>query len=266
MNQGDALAKDGMSFAALVGLRDRLSRHELYSRLTTTRNIAIFMKHHVWAVWDFMSLVKALQRQLTGIDLPWRPVGDPEIRFLINDIVVGEESDLDRHGRRTSHFEMYLEAMKGVGATTRRIEQFVALLSQGETVERSLELVGAPAASASFVRKTFAVIGRGQVHEIASLFTYGREDIIPSMFIGMLDRLEVEEGVDLTDLRYYLERHIEVDGGHHGPLARRMVELLCRGEERLRAEAIEAALLALEARVELWDAIVAKFDQVEGDD
>lgn len=139
-------------------------------------------------------------------------------------------------------------------------------MSQGETVERSLELVGAPAASASFVRQTFEVIGRGQVHEIASLFTYGREDIIPSMFIGMLDRLEVPEGVDLTDLRYYLERHIEVDGGHHGPLSRRMVELLCRGEERLRAEAIEAALLALEARVELWDAIVAKFDQVDGDD
>lgn len=115
MNSGEARAAEISPFAALDSLRVRLARHELYSRLTTTRNIAIFMKHHVWAVWDFMSLVKALQRQLTGIDLPWRPVGDPEIRFLINDIVVGEESDLDRHGRRTSHFEMYLEAMKGSG-------------------------------------------------------------------------------------------------------------------------------------------------------
>jgi hypothetical protein len=266
MNQGEALARERGSFDALAELRERLSGHELYSRLTTTRNIAIFMKHHVWAVWDFMSLVKALQCQLTGVEVPWRPVGDPEIRYLINDIVVGEESDLDRQGRRTSHFEMYLDAMRGVGATTRRIEDFVALISRGETVERALDLASAPAASARFVRQTFAVIERGRVHEIASLFTYGREDIIPNMFIGMLDRLDVPEGVDLADLLYYLERHIEVDGDHHGPLARRMVEILCRGEETLQAEAVAVARLALEARIELWDAIVAKCDQAGGDD
>ena len=180
---------------APAALRERLSSHQLYSRLTTPRNIAIFMKHHVWAVWDFMSLVKALQRQLTCVELPWRPVGDPEIRYLINDIVVGEESDLDRHGRRTSHFEMYLEAMKGIGATTTRIEHFIALLGEGTPVDRALYLAGAPEASARFVRHTFEVIGRGKIHEIASLFTYGREDVIPTMFIGMLDRLEVPDGV-----------------------------------------------------------------------
>lgn len=260
MNHGEALAMESSSFADLAALREQLSSHQLYSRLTTPRNIAIFMKHHVWAVWDFMSLVKALQRQLTCVELPWRPVGDPEIRYLINDIVVGEESDLDRHGRRTSHFEMYLEAMKGIGATTTRIEHFIALLGEGMSVDQALDLAGAPEASARFVRHTFEVIGRGKIHEIASLFTYGREDVIPTMFIGMLDRLEVPDGMELADLRYYLERHIEVDGDHHGPLARRMIEILCQGEPMRRAEAVEAARRALEARLELWEAIVAKCD------
>jgi len=265
MNHGEALAMESSSFADLAALRERLSSHELYSRLTTPRNIAIFMKHHVWAVWDFMSLVKALQRQLTCVELPWRPVGDPEIRYLINDIVVGEESDLDRHGRRTSHFEMYLEAMKGIGATTTRIEHFIALLGEGMPVDRALDLAGAPEASARFVRHTFEVIGRGKIHEIASLFTYGREDVIPAMFIGLLDRLEVPDGVELADLRYYLERHIEVDGDHHGPLARRMIEILCQGEPTRHAEAVEAARRALAARLELWEAIVAKCDPSGGE-
>ena len=262
----EAYASDLSAFAALDGLRAQLAGHPIYTRLTTPRNIAIFMKHHVWAVWDFMSLVKALQGHLTGITVPWRPVGDPEVRFLINDIVLGEESDLDREGRRTSHFEMYLTAMRGVGAATGRIERFVGLLEAGREVEEALDLVEAPAASARFVRQTFAVIGRGRVHEIASLFTYGREDIIPTMFLGMLDRLEGGEGLDLADLRYYLERHIEVDGGHHGPLARRMVGILC-GEDPVRyREAVAAARAALEARIALWDGIVARCDAPGGGD
>lgn len=265
MNSGEARAAEISPFAELDSLRDRLAGHQLYSRLTSSRSIAIFMKHHVWAVWDFMSLVKALQRSLTCVDLPWRPVGDPEIRHLINDIVTGEESDVDRQGRRVSHFEMYLAAMNGIGASTDRIETFIDLIGRGKSVSVALLESGAPPASARFVNHTFEVIERGRIHEIASLFTYGREDIIPAMFIGMLDRLEVPAGVELADLRYYLERHVEVDGDHHGPLARRMVAILCQENSVRQGEAVEATRLALEQRIALWDAIADRCDR-EGED
>ena len=262
MNQGEALAREGTPFEILDGVRQQLATHRLYGRLTTTRNIAIFMKHHVWAVWDFMSLVKALQRSLTCVDLPWRPVGNAEIRYLINDIVAGEESDLDRHGRRTSHFEMYLAAMRGIGATTETIEHFIELLGSGVPVTQALVESDAPPASAEFVRQTFEVIERGRVHEIASLFTFGREDVIPTMFLGILDQLEMPAGVDLSDLRYYLQRHVEVDGDHHGPMARRMVGILTDGDPSRTREAVEVARRSLLARVSLWDAIADRCDRI----
>lgn len=243
---------------ATAGIRSRLADHELYASLTSHRSIAVFMEHHVWAVWDFMSLLKALQRHLTCVDMPWTPKGDPEIRYLINDIVIGEESDVDRHGRRTSHFEMYLAAMRGLGASTAAIEQFVELVGNGIDISRALDAVGAPAASARFVRRTFEVIQRGRVHEIAAVFTLGREDVIPTMFLGILDRLEGGGEVDTADLRYYLERHVEVDGDHHGPLARRMVERLCGSDPLCWQEATEAAQVALSERLVLWNAVAAQ--------
>jgi len=241
---------------AIQPLRDRLAAHSLYQSLTTAPRIARFMEHHVWAVWDFMSVVKALQRSLTCVTHPWRPQGDPEIRYLINDIVTGEESDLDRHGRRQSHFEIYLTAMRGIGASTSSIERFLVLLEAGASIPGALREAGAPLAAARFVEATMAVVERGHPHEIASLFTFGREEIIPTMFLGILDRLHPPPGTDLDDLRYYLERHVEVDGGHHGPLARRMVELLVEGDPSRLTEAEQVAKAALLDRLALWDAVV----------
>ena len=241
---------------AIQPLRERLATHPLYQSLTTAPGIVRFMEHHVWAVWDFMSIVKALQRSLTCVIHPWRPQGDPEIRYLINDIVTGEESDLDRHGRRQSHFEIYLTAMRGMGASTRSIEQFLALLEAGAAVPAALQAAGAPLAAARFVEATMAVVERGRPHEVASLFTFGREEVIPTMFLGILDRLQPPSGTDLDDLRYYLERHVEVDGGHHGPLARRMVELLVGGDPQRLTEAREVAKAALRERLALWDGVV----------
>ncbi|MEY2720465.1 MAG: hypothetical protein RLZZ273_1831 [Bacteroidota bacterium] len=239
-------------------LRSELAQHRLYALMTSTNNIARFMEYHVWAVWDFMSLLKSLQQHLTCTTTPWVPVGDAETRFLINEIVVGEESDINRHGVRTSHFEMYLAAMREVGASVTAIETFVELVINGNDVASAMKQVGAPQASQDFVSFTMSVIASGRPHEIASVFTFGREEIIPTMFIGILDTLERNEGSRYDDLRYYLERHVEVDGGHHGPLAERMVEVLCRGNQQNYSDAAIVAQRALQHRVALWDAVAEK--------
>lgn len=239
----------------LSSVRNELQHHPLYARMISTQNVATFMEHHVWAVWDFMSLLKALQQHLTCTTTPWVPVGDAETRFLINEIVVGEESDVNRHGVRTSHFEMYLAAMRETGGSTTAIEAFVELIRNGADVASAMKQVGAPQASQDFVSFTMSVIAGGRPHEIASVFTFGREEIIPTMFLGILDTLERNEGSRYDDLRYYLERHVEVDGGHHGPLAERMVDLLCEGNPERYDEAAVAAQQALRHRVALWDAV-----------
>jgi hypothetical protein len=147
--------------------------------------------------------------------------------------------------------------MRGMGASTNAIEHFCRLISGGMAVDKALEEANAPAAGAAFVRGTMAVIQRGKPHEIASVFTFGREDVIPTMFLGMLDHVNVAEQKDVEDLRYYLQRHIDVDGGHHGPLAMQMVELCCAGDAEREQEALAAAREALIQRIALWDAIVS---------
>ncbi len=65
---------------AVAPHRDAVERHPLYVELTSLVLIHVFMEHHVFAVWDFMCLLKALQRRLTSPTVPWLPVGDPQTR------------------------------------------------------------------------------------------------------------------------------------------------------------------------------------------
>ena len=99
-------------------LRDELKNHELYKSLNSIEDIQTFMEYHVYAVWDFMSLLKALQKLLTTTKIPWTPNEDSASARLINQIIVDEESDLNYDGAPKSHFEMYLEAMEEIQANT----------------------------------------------------------------------------------------------------------------------------------------------------
>ncbi|WP_276483062.1 DUF3050 domain-containing protein [Paraflavitalea pollutisoli] len=240
-------------------LRQQLIQHPVYAATNNVDRLRIFLEHHVFAVWDFMSLLKSLQRNLTSVELPWIPVGSPETRYLINEIVLGEESDVDQEGRRTSHFELYLKAMAEAGCRLAVIDGFIDKLKGRQPVTASLQNSGVPQAAARFVEGTFAVIHANQPATQAAVFTFGREDLIPGMFISFVTELNKQTGNQFKTLKYYLERHIEVDGEHHSQLAFQMTEELHGEDEQMWQTSTEAVKLALQQRIELWDAIAQSY-------
>jgi hypothetical protein len=244
-------------------LRERLTSHPLYASVRTIDDLRLFMQSHVWAVWDFMSLLKSLQRSLTCVDVPWLPVGNPETRYLINEIVVGEESDVDPAGNRLSHFELYLKAMHEAGANTDQMTAFVGELTQGRTIDEALATVRLPDGSRQFVNFTFDLIKKGKLHEIAAVFTFGREDLIPDLFIALVRQLRDQSPAQLGLFTYYLERHIEVDGDHHSHLAKAMTAELCGSDSQRWNEATLAVEAALEARIALWTSVYDQISQPE---
>ncbi len=239
---------------ALHPLRAELVAHPLYGSLRTLADVRVFQEHHVFAVWDFMSLLKALQRALTCIEIPWRPVGDPVARRLINEIVVGEECDDDGHGGYIAHFDLYTMSMREAGASTRGIEDVLARLGRGESVESAL--ANAPRAAANFNRVTFGIVQSGSVPAIAAAFTLGREDVIPDMFRQLVRDLDGSGGSRLPALVDYLERHVALDGERHGPMAARMLASVCGDDDGAWHSARAAAEASIRARIALWDGIL----------
>ena len=243
--------------ADIEPLRQTLLSHSVYNQINTLRDLNTFLEHHIFAVWDFMSLLKALQRDLTCVEVPWVPKGNPLIRKLVNEIVLGEETDVDENGKAASHYELYLEAMQATNAAINPIKNFLNLVQSGKTVTEALEISSIPEAVKHFVTFTFATIAKGKTHEIAAVFTFGREDLIPDMFSALVKDLHQRFPKQLNKLVYYLDRHIEVDAGEHGPMAMQMISELCGNDEQKWEECRLAALKALENRVLLWDGIAA---------
>lgn len=242
--------------------RQLLIDHPVYASLNHMDDLRLFMEHHVYAVWDFMSLLKSLQQHLTCTTTPWVPVGSPNTRFLINEIVVGEESDVDQHGVRMSHFEMYLKAMREAGCKMEGIEAMMNSLRAGSDLASCLNKI--PYESAyNFSKQTFSFIETGKPHLLAAVFTFGREDLIPDMFLSLIKEIGKDHPEATETIRYYIERHIEVDGGHHSHLAYEMTEELCGNDADKWKEATEACIVALESRKLLWDSIYETIQQRE---
>ncbi len=244
-------------------LRQQLINHSLYGNITSVDELQVFMEHHAFAVWDFMSLLKSLQQKLTCVTTPWMPVGNANTRYLINEIVIGEESDEDEQGNRTSHFELYLRAMQQAGCSQLYVNQLLFVLKNGVDIDSALALRAIPEAAAGFVKHTFDVINNKPDHVQAAVFTFGREDLIPPMFINIVTELSKQFPDKVDVLLWYLERHIEVDGDHHSQLAYQMTAELCGDDETKWVEATEAVKQALLSRIGLWDGIVEKILAVE---
>jgi hypothetical protein len=233
--------------------RERVVDHPLYARLTTHDALVTFMEHHVFAVWDFMSLLKSLQRELTCVAVPWIPTGPTATRRLINDIVMVEESDELGKGF-TSHFELYVNGMREAGADTAAIDKLVELLRDGRAVRDALVEADAPRPSVDFAATTWSIIEKSPVHCQAAAFAFGREDLIPDMFAQVV--AVNERGGRLSTFVDYLERHIEVDGEQHTPMAMQMLADLCGDDEATWQECADTVNAALAARAKLWDGIL----------
>ena len=245
----------------IANYKEALAHHKVYNILSEIDDIRIFMEKHVYAVWDFMSLLKALQHHLTGTTIPWKPVDNATTARFINEIVLGEETDVNEQGVPTSHFEMYLEAMQEVQADTSKIMEFISHFHTLSDLENALNKVSLKPAESSFLRYTFSAIASGEPHKIASAFTFGREDLIPDMFIEIINHADKKGASLFPKLRYYLERHIEVDGDEHGPLSIGMIQELCGDDERKWQEVAEVAKAALRERISLWDEIAEEIER-----
>ena len=239
----------------LKSLRNQINTHVMYGQLSTIEDVKLFMQNHVFAVWDFMSLIKALQKNLTCVDVPWFPNENRLAGRLVNEIVLAEESDVDLNGDPKSHFELYLESMNQIGASTKIINDFISKIKNSKSYSNSIDKININPIVKEFMDFTFNIINTNKNHVIASVFTFGREDLIPDMFIEIVKKLSNSDEIEADNLVYYLERHIEIDADEHGPMALKMIEELCGDDETKWKEAEIASKKALEMRIKLWNYI-----------
>ncbi len=237
----------------IAPLRQQLKSHKLYKKLETIDDIKVFTEDHVFAVWDFMSLLKFLQRELTCVSIPWIPRKNSKLAQFVNEITLAEESDVNLYGEVKSHFEMYLEAMQNFDADLSKINSLLTHISQTNSIKKALEITEIPGPVKKFVEFTFDIIDSNDAHKVAAAFTFGREDLIPDMFIQIINETNKKES--FKDFLYYLNRHIELDGDSHGPLSLEMIIELCGEDDQKWKEVLTTAKQALEARISLWDYI-----------
>ena len=248
-------------------LRRALLEHPIYAHVASVADLRRFMQDHVFAVWDFMSLLKRLQQDMTCIRVPWFPADNARAARLINDIVIGEETDLDPDGSYISHLDLYRRAMADIGPSTQQFDRFCSLAKIGVPVEMALAQIDAPAHVQAFVAHTMALANSGSIEEVLAAFFYGREDIIPDMFRRLLNTLY---GAKHNDDRfryfiYYIDRHIELDGDSHGPMGRELIEDLVANAPDRQARARRAACRSIKARIGLWNGTLSNLRNSRSD-
>lgn len=246
-----------MNIHTLTKKMDLLEQHPIFRVLKSIEQLHVFMEHHVFAVWDFMSLLKELQSQLAPDGSPWLPNTHAQAVRLINEIVLEEESDLAIPGSSelyASHFEIYLNSMSEVGASTSGVFKFLDLI-RSDGLEVALRADFVPLPARNFMATTFETIQTGKVHEIAASFAYGRENLVPRMFLRIIGNSQLDSK-QCPLFYYYLERHAHLDGEQHGPMAEKLVNSLIMGDPMKKKEVDLAAKKSIEARIQFWDQVI----------
>ncbi|MFK7819171.1 MAG: DUF3050 domain-containing protein [Planctomycetaceae bacterium] len=244
-------------------LREQLLNHPVYSSVCDIPSVRVFMEQHVFAVWDFMSLLKRLQRDLCCCDVPWLPRQHGNLTRFINEIVLGEESDVSQDGTsHLSHFDLYRQAMDDVASDGSSIDQFLDRLRDGDDVSAALSNSNVADSVSNFVQFNCDLAANAKTHEVASAFCFGREDIIPDMFERLLASI-TDHDLPFPALQYYVERHIELDGDHHGPLSLQLMDIVVGDSQERLDEAIQSAKQAIQTRISLWDGVCAAMRSAE---
>ena len=247
----------------LRDLRNAIVTHRIATRLHSANAWRGFMEHHIFAVWDFMTLLKRLQQEFTCVTLPWLPKRETSLARFVNDLVLAEESDIDASGAATSHFELYLRAMADCGADTAAIERVLHEVGHGKSIAEALALCGASTEVVDFVETNMDVALHGSREEITGAFFWGREELIPVMFEPLLRRI-AEQDARFEHMHDYLQRHIELDGTDHGPKAEALLNTVCRTpKQRLAAQ--QVAIRVLRARLHFWDHLTEVLDAAADD-
>lgn len=246
--------------AKIRALSTEMKHHRVFGLIYNIENLRLFMSWHAFAVWDFMSLVKRLQIEFTSVSLPWTPPRSAETARLINEIVLGEETDIAPMASHLSHYELYMAAMEEVGANTMQIRTFIDLVSANMPVEEAMRIVDAPLAVHEFVSSTIKLATTGSIEQVLGSFVFGREDAIPEMFQNLLKTWQINEEAAPIFV-FYLQRHIELDTEEHGPAAMRMLTDQVDGDSSRLSTLLESAIFAIGQRIKLWDALAACLEQ-----
>jgi hypothetical protein len=252
-----------IDFADLYAQQQQLGEHRVFSLIQTRADLATFMSWHVFAVWDFMSLSKRLQAELTGISTPWLPPQDARAARLINEIILAEESDELPDGGYASHHDMYLSAMREVGADTGCIRAFIDSLRAGEVLSEALAQPCIAAPVRQFVTHTLHTVQTGSLAAVLGSFFFGRESVIPAMFKGLLTQWGLQPQAAPMFV-YYLRRHIELDADSHGPAAMQLIETVLNGNAGAVETLLDSARQAIDARAQLWDALAMELENRRG--
>ena len=222
--------------------------------IRSVADLRFFMENHVYAVWDFMSLLKYLQNALAPAKVPWLPPALPEAARLINEIVLDEETDTMTTCRSTlgepmSHFELYLAAMEEIRADTNPVRLFIELV-RSRGVNHAISRGNVPTAAKRFMQFTFSVIAWDEPHLVAAAFCVGREELLPRHFEELLQETGVREAA-APAFYSYLRRHVDLDGNDHGPAAQRLMTALCGDDPVKVASARKIARDSVRARQNL---------------
>ena len=252
--------KNTEDFLILQDKIKKLNSHELFETSInfSEKELSIFMQYHVYAVWDFMSIVKSMQNYVCPSSFPWKPSKYTKngIAHLINEIVFSEESDVDDEGNYFSHFDLYIKSMNDVGADTSNIMNLIKNYEYDCSHNAFLN-ISAPKEGLSFIENTFKCIKTSKLSNIAAIFTFGRETTIPDMFLKILKKID-SENLKYANLRLYINRHIEVDSSRHGPLSLKLFEYTCNDNQETYDEAISYAIDSIDKRIQLWDGVLAE--------
>ena len=243
-------------FTKIAPLREQLKNHPIYEAVQTKKQLKLFMESHIFSVWDFMSLTKAVQHEIAPSGAPWFIRPQPDLQRFINEIVLEEESDaLPDNSGYTSHFQLYCLAMDEVKANSALAKTFsnnVRTKGFQVAIQQNSEI---PKGAKRFMQQTMNFIQTGDAHRVAAAFALGREHIIPTMFRSLLAKMNCAKE-EAPYFHYYLERHIELDQDHHGPLSMKTLLFLCKNDKRKLREAEESAIVAIEARLAFWDSLL----------